>query len=65
MEKCIDGMKQQPLGWQMKINLELTIEEINQILGTLDQMPYRQVATLIDNIKAQAMAAIEQQKPQE
>jgi hypothetical protein len=49
----------------MKISLELTIEEINQILGTLDQMPYRQVATLIDNIKAQAMAAIEQQKQQE
>jgi hypothetical protein len=46
----------------MKINLELTIEEINQILGTLDQMPYRQVAVLIDNIKAQAMTAIEQQK---
>ena len=58
-------MKQQFLGVQMKINLELTIEEINQILGTLDQMPYRQVATLIDNIKTQAMAAIEQQKPQE
>ena len=47
----------------MKISLELTIEEINQILGTLDQMPYRQVATLIDNIKAQAMAAFDQQNP--
>jgi hypothetical protein len=49
----------------MKINLELTIEEINQILSTLDQMPYRQVATLIDNIKKQATAIIEQQKSQD
>ena len=46
----------------MKINLELTIEEINQILGTLDQMPYRQVATLIDNIKAQAIAAMQKEE---
>jgi len=45
----------------MKINLELTIEEINQILIALEQMPYRQVAMLIDNIKAQAMTAIGQQ----
>jgi hypothetical protein len=49
----------------MKINLELTIDEINQILASLDQLPYRQVAALIETIKAQAMAAIEQQKPQE
>lgn len=49
----------------MKLTIELTVDEINQILQTLDQMPYRQVVILIENIKAQAMAAIEQQKPQE
>lgn len=44
----------------MKINLELTIEEINQILNTLDQMPYRQVSVLIDSIKSQALAQIKE-----
>ena len=49
----------------MKLNFELTVEEANQVLAALEVLPYRQVATLIDNIKAQAMAAIEQQKQQE
>lgn len=49
----------------MKINLELSIEEINQILATLNQMPYGQVAVLVENIKTQATTALEQIKPQE
>lgn len=49
----------------MKLNFELTVEEANQVLAALEVLPYRQVAALIETIKSQAMAAIEQQKPQE
>lgn len=44
---------------QMKLKIELTVEEINQVLQTLDQMPYRQVVTLIENIKQQALSQME------
>lgn len=43
----------------MKLTIELTVDEINQILQTLDQMPYRQVVTLIENIKQQALSQME------
>jgi hypothetical protein len=47
----------------MKINLELTIEEINQILSLIDQYPYRQVSSLIETIKNQSIAFMEKNKP--
>jgi hypothetical protein len=36
------------------INLKLNINEINELLKALGNMPYSQVATLIANIQAQA-----------
>ncbi len=39
----------------MKLNIELTIEEVNQVLAALEVLPYRQVATLFEKIKSQAM----------
>ena len=36
-----------------KIKLELSLEEINVILNALGQLPYVQVAALIDNIRRQ------------
>lgn len=37
----------------MIIKLELSLEEVNQILTTLGQLPYAQVVNLIEKIKAQ------------
>ena len=37
----------------MIIKLELSLEEVNQILTTLGQLPYAQVANLLEKIKAQ------------
>ena len=37
-----------------KIQLELTLEEINLILTGLGQLPYVQVVTIVDNICKQA-----------
>jgi len=42
----------------MIIKLELSIEEVNQILTTLGQLPYAQVVNLIDKIKAQGMPQV-------
>lgn len=37
-----------------KIQLELTIDEINVILNALGQMPYVQVVSILNNISKQA-----------
>jgi hypothetical protein len=42
----------------MNIKLELTLDEVNQILTTLGQMPYAQVVNLIDKIKSQGMSQV-------
>lgn len=39
---------------EQEITLNLTVAEINVILGALGQMPYAQVAKLINDIKIQA-----------
>jgi hypothetical protein len=43
------------------IKLELKLEEVQYVLGALSQLPYAQVASLIENIKQQA----EKQLPKE
>ena len=40
------------------IKLELTLEEINGVLGSLGKMPYELAYPLIDKIKAQAIPQI-------
>lgn len=39
----------------MNIKIELSIDEINQVLAALEALPYRQVAALFEKIKSQAM----------
>ncbi len=43
----------------MIIKLELSLEEVNQILTTLGQLPYAQVATLIEKMREQAKTQLE------
>ena len=38
------------------IKLEFSIDEVNQIMAALGNMPYVQVAALIDKIKSQGSA---------
>jgi hypothetical protein len=40
------------------IHLELTIDEVNGILQSLGNMPYAQVVTLVEKIKAQAIPQV-------
>jgi hypothetical protein len=47
------------LGCRMNIKLELSLEEVNQILTTLGQLPYAQVATLIEKMREQAKTQLE------
>lgn len=44
----------------MNINLSLTINEVNSVLGVLGKLPYEQVVGLIDKIRGQVT---EQTKP--
>ncbi|NRB39374.1 MAG: hypothetical protein HRU20_13045 [Pseudomonadales bacterium] len=44
-----------------KIQLNLSIDEVNIILEGLGQMPYVQVFNLVDVIQAQAAKTLEQQ----
>jgi len=37
------------------MTLELTIEEVNAIMGVLGRQPYEQVESLIQKIRAQAL----------
>ena len=50
----------------MTINLELTVDEVNAILGTLGQLPTSSGAwTLVVKIKEQAEAQLPQPQPEE
>ena len=46
------------------IKLELTLAEVNGIMTSLGNMPYGQVAPLIDKVRAQAIPQVPQQVPQ-
>ena len=51
-------MEQQP------ITLELTVQEVNTVLGALAQRPFAEVANLFTKIQQQAQAQV-QQAPEE
>jgi len=40
------------------IQLQFSIDEVNQIMAALGNMPYVQVAALVDKIKSQAVPQI-------
>ena len=40
------------------IKLELTLDEVNAVMGALGNMPYVQVVALVDKIKSQAVPQI-------
>lgn len=37
------------------IKLELTLDEVNAVLDALGNLPYKQIAVLLEKIKAQAV----------
>jgi hypothetical protein len=43
------------------IELSLSIEEVNGIMQALGQMPYAQVAALIDKVRSQAAPQVQTQ----
>lgn len=45
-----------------KINLELTIEEVNTILSGLGNLPFVQVNKLIINIQQQSQSQLQQEE---
>lgn len=47
------------------INLNLEIAEVNGVLAALGQMPYAQVAELVEKIKQQAIPQLQAQQEQE
>jgi len=44
------------------VKLELTVDEVNAVLGALGQLPYAQVVNLISNIREQAMRQVNADK---
>ncbi len=44
-----------------QLSLNLTLEEINQILDSLGDQPYKQVFELVNKIQAQAQAQLQGQ----
>ncbi len=48
-----------------QISINLTLEETNQILDALGQLPYVQVFQLVNKIQAQAEAQLEAKKIRE
>ena len=47
----------------MQIQLALSVEQVNQVLGALAQQPFAQVAPLIGEIKHQAEAQMQAENP--
>ena len=47
------------------INLNLEIAEVNGVLTALGQMPYAQVAELVEKIKQQAIPQVQAQQQEE
>ena len=44
----------------MEIKLSLTIEEVNGVMQALGNMPYVQVAALVEKVRSQAAPQVEQ-----
>ena len=49
----------------MAIKLDLTIEEVNAVLGSLGKAPYELAQPVIDKIKAQAIPQVQPVAPAE
>ncbi len=45
-----------------KLELELTVDEVNLVLDALGNLPYKQIVVLFEKIKSQAVAQLEEQK---
>jgi hypothetical protein len=47
------------------IKLELTLDEVNQIMAALGNMPYAQIAPLVEKVKEQAVPQLPVPSPKE
>lgn len=47
----------------MEINLKLSLEQVNGIIGVLGMLPFSQVADLLNNIRNQAIAQVQAATP--
>jgi len=56
MKRPLRGKSMNPL------KLDLTLDEVNTVLDTLGNLPYKQIAALFEKIKSQAVAQLEEQK---
>lgn len=50
---------------QQNITLNLTVEQVNLVIGALAKAPYEQVADVITNIRNQAIPQVEPTQPPE
>jgi hypothetical protein len=46
----------------MEIKLSLTLEELNAVMQALGNMPYAQIATLVEKVRAQAVPQVQAQE---
>jgi hypothetical protein len=46
------------------ITLTLSLEEVNGVMQALGQMPYAQVASLVEKVRSQAAPQVQQSAPQ-
>jgi len=47
----------------MEIKLSLTLEELNAVMQALGNMPYAQIAPLVEKVRAQAVPQVQAQEP--
>jgi len=47
----------------MEINLKLSLEEVNGIIGTLSMLPFGQVADLVMKVRNQAIEQVQASQP--
>ena len=47
----------------MEIKLSLTLEELNAVMQALGNMPYAQIASLVEKVRAQAVPQVQAQEP--
>lgn len=48
---------------EQTIELKLSLNEVNACLVALSKLPYEQVATVVENIRAQATAQVSAMEP--
>lgn len=47
----------------MEINLKLSLEEVNGLIGVLGMLPFTQVADLMNKIRSQAIEQVQANQP--